>query len=205
MITYTIFSDGEVNFPLGSMDEKGNLLSGVDALGIIFAEIKRGSESDKANNLLCVLDTEHPEVKDVITLGELMGRPSRPIDEIRADNLLSRIPRNELGEHTGYTHKAIDEIVEVEAPDIEKKKDLSKRVIKSGNRYKSKVDWSSDRVKNQVQGLLDHGRSLSYIARHLKVSRSTLSEANKRHNYRLYPPDKRLNPHLYAPDIGRAK
>jgi len=115
MNTYTIFSDGEVNYPLGSMDEKGNLLSGVDALNIIFAEIKRESESDKANNLLCVLDTEHPEVKDV------MGKPSRPIDYTRVNNLLSRIPRNELDEHTGYTHKAIDEIVEVEAPHIGRK------------------------------------------------------------------------------------
>jgi len=61
--------------------------------------------------------------------------------------------------------------------------------IKSGNRYVSKVDWSSDRVKNQVQGLLAHGKSLSYIARYLGVVRSTLTEANKRHNYRLYIPD----------------
>ena len=73
MITYTIFSDGEVNFPLGSIDERGNLLRGVDALDIILANAKKGSASDKANNLLCVLNIEHPEVKDVITLGELMG------------------------------------------------------------------------------------------------------------------------------------
>ncbi len=63
--------------------------------------------------------------------------------------------------------------------------------IKSGNRYVSKIDWASDRVKNQVQGLLAHGKSLSYIARHLGVVRSTLTEANKRHNYRLYIPDLR--------------
>jgi len=189
MITYTIFSDGEVNYPLGSMDEKGNLLSGVDALNIIFANVKKGSASDKANNLLCVLDTEHPEVKNVITLGGLMGKPSRPIDKTRVNNLLSRIPRNELDEHTGYTHKAI---VEVEEPEIEKKKDLSKHVIKSGNRYISKLDWTGDRVKNQIQGLLAHGRSLSYIARHLGVVRSTLSKANKRH-------------HLYAPDFSKAR
>ena len=70
-----------------------------------------------------------------------------------------------------------------------REKDLSKPIIKSGNRHKSKVDWSSDRVKNQVQGLLAHGRTLSYIARHLGVSRSTLTMANKRHNNRLYIPD----------------
>ena len=189
MITYTIFSDGEVNYPLGSMDEKGNLLSGVDALDIIFANVKKGSASDKANNLLCVLDTEHPEVKDVITLGGLVGKPSRPIDNTRVNNLLNRIPRNELDEHTGYTHKAIDEIKEVEEPEIEGKKDLSKRVIKSGNRYISKLDWTGDRVKNQIQGLLAHGRSLSYIARHLGVSRSTLTKANERLYYSLYDPD----------------
>jgi len=191
MITYTIFSDGEVNYPLGSMDEKGNLLSGVDALDIIFANVKKGSASDKANNLLCVLDTEHPEVKDVITLGKLMGKPSRPIDNTRVNNLLSRIPRNELDEHTEDRNEAIDEIKEVELPEIEEAKDLSKRVIKSGNRYMSKVDWTSDRVKNQIQGLKAHGKSLSYIARHLGVVRSTLSKANKRH-------------HLYAPDLRKA-
>jgi len=191
MITYTIFSDGKVNFPLGIIDEQGNLLSGVDALDVIFAEIKRGSASDKANNLLCVLNIEHPEVKDVVTLGELMGRPSRPIDEIRADNLLSRILSNELGEHTRYTHKAIDESEGMEAPEIKevKEEDLPRRVIKSGNRYMSKVDWSSDRVRNQVQGRLDHGESLSYIARCFGVARSTLTMANKR--YHLYPPDMR--------------
>ena len=87
-----------------------------------------------------------------------------------------------VGKHH-YHDQENDEGMEV------KEKDLSKPVIKSGNRYVSKVDWSSDRVRNQVQGLLAHGRSLSYIARHLGVSRSTLSEANKRHNYRLYMPD----------------
>ena len=193
MITYTVFSDGKVNFPLGIIDEQGNLLSGVDALDIIFAEIKRGSASDKANNLLCVLDVERPERKDVITLGGLMGKPSRPIDEIRVNNLLSRIPCNERGGHTRYTHKAIDEIKELEASKIEEArvKGSPKRVIKSGNRYMSKVDWVSDRVRNQVQGLLDHGRSLSYIAKYLEVSRSTLSMANKRH-------------HLYAPNLSKA-
>ncbi len=193
MITYTIFSDGEVNSPLGIIDEQGNLLSGMDALDIIFANVKKGSASDKANNLLCVLNIEHPKEKDVVTLGELMGKPSRPIDKTRVNNLLNCIPRNELGEHAEYTHKTVDEIEEVEAPEIKevKEEDLSRRVIKSGNRYMSKVDWSSDRVKNQVQGLLAHGKSLSYIARHLGVVRSTLTEANKRHNYRLYIPDLR--------------
>ncbi len=189
MITYTIFSDGEVNFPLGVIDEHANLLSGVDALNIIFAEIKRGSESDKANNLLCVLDTEHPEVKDVITLGGLMGKPSRPIDNTRVNNLLNRIPRNELDEHTGYTHKTIDEIKEVEEPEIEGEKDLSKPVIKSGNRYKSKVDWTSEKVRKKIKRELANGRTLSYIARCLKVSRSTLTKANERHYQDLYDPD----------------
>ncbi len=186
MITYTIFSDGKVNFPLGIIDEQGNLLSGVDALDIIFAEIKKGSASDKANNLLCVLNIEHPKEKDVVTLGELMGRPSKPKDKNRVSTLLSR----ELDKYTVDRNKAIDEM---EAPEIKgaKRKGLSRRVIKSGNRYMSKVDWSSDRVKNQVQGLLAHGKSLSYIARHLGVVRSTLTEANKRHNYRLYIPDLR--------------
>ena len=181
MNTYTIFSDGEVNYPLGSIDEKGNLLNGVDALNIIFANVKKGSASNKANNYLCVLDTEHPEVKDVITLGKLMERPSRPVDETRANNLLNSIQCNELGEYTRYTHKAIDEIVEAEASDIEKKKELSNRVIKSGNRYMSKVDWVSEKVRRKIKREIANGRTLSYIARCLKVSRSTLTKANKRH------------------------
>ena len=182
MITYTIFSDGKVNYPLGSIDEKGNLLNGVDALNIIFADIKRGTASDKANNYLCVPDTEHPEIKDVITLGKLKGRPSSPVDETSANNLLNSIQCNELDEHIEDTRNVIDECEVVE-------KDLSRCVPKSGNRYMSNVKWGSDRVRNQVQGLLAHGRSLSYIARHLGVSRSTLTMANKRHNYRLYVPD----------------
>lgn len=187
MITYTIFSDGKVNFPLGIIDEQGNILSGVDALDIIFAEIKSGSASDKANNLLCVLNIEHPKEKDVVTLGELMGRPSKPIDKTRVNNLLNRIPCNELDEHTEDTRKAIDEIEEVEAPEIKgvKEEDLSRRVIKSGNRYMSKVDWASDRVRKKIKRYIAGGRTLSYIARCLKVSRSTLSKANKRHT--LYP------------------
>ena len=190
MITYTIFSDGKVNFPLGIIDEQGNLLSGVDALDIIFAEIKKGSASDKANNLLCVLNIEHPKEKNVVTLGELMGRPSKPKDKNRIAALLNRFPSGEPDEYKEDRNEAIDEM---EAPEIEdvEGKDLSGHVIKSGNRYMSKVDWASDRVKNQVQGLLAHGKSLSYIARHLGVVRSTLTEANKRHNYRLYIPDLR--------------
>jgi len=186
MNTYTIFSDGEVNFPLGIIDEQGNLLSGVDALDIIFANVKKGSASDKANNLLCVLNIEHPKEKDVVTLGELMGRPSKPKDESRVSVLL----RRELDKYTVDRNEAIDEM---EAPEIEeaKIKDLPRRVIKSGNRYMSKVDWSSDRVKNQIQGRLDHGESLSYIAKCFGVARSTLTMANKRY-------------HLYAPDLRKA-
>jgi len=59
---------------------------------------------------------------------------------------------------------------------------------KSGNRYTAKVDWLSDKVKNQVQDLLNKHQSLSSIARYLGVSRSTLTKANKRHHYRLYIP-----------------
>ena len=180
MITYTIFSDGKVNFPLGIIDEQGNLLNGVDALGIIFAEIKRGSASNKANNLLCVLNIEHPKEKDVVTLGELMGRPSKLKDESRVSALL----RRELDKYTVDRNKAIDEM---EAPEIKgaERKGLSRRVIKSGNRYMSKVDWASDRVRKKIKRYIAGGRTLSYIARCLKVSRSTLSRANKRHT--LYP------------------
>ena len=182
MITYTILSDGEVNYPLGSIDEKGNLLNGVDALNIIFAEIKNGSESDKANNLLCVPDTEHPEIKDVITLGELKGRPSRHVDDTRANNLLNSIQCNELDEHIEDTRNVIDECEVVE-------KDLSRRVPKSGNRYMSKVEWDSKKIRKKIKRYIAGGRTLSYIARCLEVSRSTLSKANKR--YGLY------TPHLY--------
>ena len=180
MITYTVFSDGEVNFPLGIIDEQGNLLSGVDALDIIFAEIKKGSASDKANNLLCVINIEHPKEKDVVTLGELMGRPSKPKDKNRVSTLLSR----ELDKYTVDRNKAIDEM---EAPEIKgaKRKGLSRRVIKSGNRYMSKVNWASDKVKKKIKREIANGKTLSYIARCLKVSRSTLTKANKR--YTLYP------------------
>ena len=165
MTTYTVYSPDEVNFPLGVIDKKGNVLSGVRALDIIIANAIKGSASDKANNLLCVPDIEQPKAKDLITLGELLGRPSKPKDRDFESKLFKRFPV--------------------------KKKDLSKRIIKSGNRYMSKTDWTSDRIKNQVQGLIAHGKSLSYIAKHLGVSRSTLTKANKRHNYRLYIPDKK--------------
>jgi len=104
--------------------------------------------------------TSHPEVCGNCTW-------KRPIKVVRHD----------------YHDQEEDESVTV------KEKDLSRPVIKSGNRYKSKVDWTSDRVRNQVQGLLAQDKSLSYIARHLGVSRSTLTMANKRHNYRLYIPE----------------
>ena len=56
----------------------------------------------------------------------------------------------------------------------------------SGNRYTSKVDWASKRVRDQIQDLhFSQKKSLASIARHLGVSRSTLSKANKRHS--LYP------------------
>jgi len=165
MTTYTVFSPDEVNFPLGVIDKKGNVLSGVEALDVIIANAKKGSVRDKANNLLCVRDIDYPQENDVMTLRALLGRPSKPKDRDFESNLLKRFPV--------------------------KKKDLFKRVIKSGNRYMSKTDWTSDRVKNQIQGLLAHGKSLSYIARHLGVPRSTLTKANKRHNYRLYIPYKK--------------
>jgi len=57
--------------------------------------------------------------------------------------------------------------------------------IKSGNRYVSKVDWASDKVKKKIKRELANDRTLSYIARCLKVSRSALTKANKR--YTLYP------------------
>jgi len=65
--------------------------------------------------------------------------------------------------------------------------------ITSGNRYTSKVDWTSNRARNQVQDLLSKGKSLAQIARYLGVSRSTLSKANKRNGYRLYIPERRVN------------
>ena len=160
MTTYTVFSPDEVNFPLGVIDKKGNVLSGVRALDAIIANAKKGCASDKAYNLHCVPSIKQPKEADFITLGALLRRASKLKDK---DSESKRFPV--------------------------KKKDLSKPIIKSGNRYKSKVDWTSDRVRNQVQGLLEHGKSLSFIARHLGVSRSTLTMANKRHNHRLYIPD----------------
>ncbi len=70
-----------------------------------------------------------------------------------------------------------------------KEKDLSKPIIKSGNRYKSKVDWTSEKVRKKIKRELANGRTLSYIARCLKVSRSTLTKANERHYQDLYDPD----------------
>ncbi len=169
MTTYTVYSPDDLKFPLGVINNKGKILYGIRALDAIIANAKKGSASDKANNLLCVPVIEQPKAKDLITLGKLLGSPSKPKDRNFVSKLLNRF--------------LIGEVDEVE------KKDLFKRVIKSGNRYMSKTDWTSDRVKNQVQGLLAHGKSLSYIARHLGVSRSTLTKANKRHNYRLYIPD----------------
>ena len=173
MTTYTVYSPDDLNFPLGVINNKGKILSGIRALDAIIANAKKGSANDKANNLLCVPDIEQPKAKDLITLGELLGSPSKPKDANFVSKLLNRFLIGEVGE-------------------VEKK-DLLKRVIKSGNRYMSKNDWTSDRIKNQVQGLLAHGESLSYIARHLGVSRSTLTKANKRHNYRLYIPDKKVD------------
>jgi len=165
MTTYTIFSPDEVNFPLGVIDKKGNVQSGVGALDVIINKAKKGSAKDKANNLLCVKNIDHPQENDVMTLGVLLGSPSKLKDRDFESNILKRFPV--------------------------KKKNSFKRVIKSGNRYMSKTDWTSDRVKNQIQGLLAHGKSLSYIARHIGVPRSTLTKANKRHNYRFYIPDKK--------------
>ena len=54
--------------------------------------------------------------------------------------------------------------------------------------HKTKVEWTSDRVRNQVKDSLSKGKSLAHIARHLGVSKSTLTKANKRHGYRLYIP-----------------
>ena len=181
MKTYTVFSPDEINFPLGIIDKKGNVLSGVRALDAIIANAKKGWASDKANNLLCVRNIDQPQRDDVITLGKLMCRPSKPKDR----NLESTILKRQsccLFDDTGDVNKA----AEGKKPKLEAPKS-----IKSGNRHMSKVDWLSDRVKNQVQGLLALGENLSFIARHLEVSRSTLTKANKRHNYRLYVPEKK--------------
>ena len=165
--TYTVFSPDNLKFPLGVIDKKGNVLSGVRELDVIIANAKKGWASDKANNLLCVRNIEQPKREDVVTLGKLMGRPSKPKDRDFESNLLKRFP--------GSEKESFDVI----------------RIIKSGNRYMSKTDWTSDRIKNQIQGLLAHGKSLTHIARHIGVPISTLSKANKRHNYRFYIPDKK--------------
>jgi len=54
--------------------------------------------------------------------------------------------------------------------------------------HKTKVDWTSDRVRNQVRDFLAKGKSLAHIAKYLGVSKSTLTKANKRLKYRLYIP-----------------
>jgi hypothetical protein len=181
MITYTIYSPDDLNFPLGVIDKKGNVLSGIRGLEIIITNAKKGLANNKANNLLCVLDIDNPEEKDLITLGKLLGRPSKPKDRNFVSNLLKRfqVKKDEFSDRVDSGKHA----------PLILRSSIAK--IKSGNRYTSKVDWTSDRVKNQVQGLLAIGESLSYIARHLGVSRSTLTKANQRHNYRLYIPEKK--------------
>ncbi len=58
------------------------------------------------------------------------------------------------------------------------------RTISPKDRYKGKVDWESER--GQIAGWISEGISLGEIAKRLKVSPSTLSEAYKR--YDLYTP-----------------
>ena len=58
------------------------------------------------------------------------------------------------------------------------------RTISERDRFKGKVDWESNR--EQIATWLSHGLSLGKIAKRLKVSPSTLSEANKR--FDLYTP-----------------
>jgi len=182
MKTYTVYSPDEINFPLGIIDRKGNVLSGIRALDIIIANAKKGLANNKANNLLCARNIEQSEGKDVITLGELMGRPSKPKDR----NFVCEVLKRQsccVFKQTGDGNKVIDERVEINTP----------KIVKSGNRHMSKVDWESDRVKNQVQGLIAYDETLTFIANHLKVSRSALTKANKRLNYRFYIPKKKDN------------
>ena len=139
MTTYTVYSPDDLNFPLGVIDKNGNVLSGVGAVDAIIANARKGTVGDKANNLLCVPDTDHPKEKDLITLGKLLGSPSKLKDRDFVSNLLKRFSS--------------------------KKKESSGdiRIVKSGNRHMSKLDWAGDRVKNQVQGLIAQGKSLSII------------------------------------------
>ena len=60
--------------------------------------------------------------------------------------------------------------------------------ITEANRYKGKIDWEGER--QQITNWLSEDLSLCQIAKRLRVSPSTLSEANKRH--RLYPSRKRV-------------
>ena len=176
MNTYTFFSPDNLNRPLGVIDNKGHIIRGVTRVDAFIISARKGSASNKENNFLCIADVDQPTEIDVITLGELLGRPSKPKDENRVSDLLKRY----LAKKEEVPDRADDEDHPPSAP-----------IIKSGNRYMSKLDWSGDRVKNQIQDFLSKGKSLAHIARHLGVSRSTLTKANKRHNYRLYVPDLR--------------
>ena len=60
--------------------------------------------------------------------------------------------------------------------------------ITEANRYKGKIDWEGER--QQITNWLSEDLSRCQIAKRLRVSPSTLSEANKRH--RLYPSRKRV-------------
>ena len=105
MKTYTVFSPDEVRFPLGVIDKKGNVLSGIRALDVIIANAKKGLANNKANNLLCARNIEQSEGKDVITLGKLMGRPSKPKDR----NFVCEVLKRQsccLFEDTGDGNKA---------------------------------------------------------------------------------------------------
>jgi len=58
------------------------------------------------------------------------------------------------------------------------------RTISETDRFKGKIDWESNRKR--IAAWMGQGLSLGKIAKHLKVSPSTLSEANKR--FDLYTP-----------------
>jgi len=169
-LNYTVYSPDNLNFPLGIINHKGAVLSGVNALEVIIVHAKNGTAKDKANNLLCVPNLGVPKENDVITLGEIFGKST-----IKDKGLTKK-----LIAHLNTGRKIIAPV-----------RSKNSTGGKSGNRYLSKVDWKSDRVKNQVQGLLAHGESLAFIARHLGVTKSTLTKANKRNNYRLYYPNKK--------------
>ena len=177
MITYTFFSPDNLNRPLGVIDNEGHIIRGVMRVDAFIISARKGSASNKENNFLCIADVDQPTEIDVITLGELLGRPSKPKDENCVSDLLKCYFAKK---------KELREEDEVRAPVTEKAevKDLSRRVIKSGNRYMSKVEWDSKKIRKKIKRYIASGRTLSYIARCLEVSRSTLSKANKR--YQLY-------------------